>query len=99
MKSSWRSPDGGSSVAPKTKIEPSEAVFCAWWATDSTLSGVFIKSRKLISKILHSSGANEPGSLHCPPMLDSVILIVIVCVSEDGPFLFEETIYDTRPPQ
>jgi len=99
MKSSWRSPDGGSSVAPRTKIEPSEAVFCAWWATDSTLSGVFIQSRKLISKILHSSGANGPGSLHCPPMLDSVILIVIVCVSEDGSFLFEETIYDTRPPQ
>src|SRR5215208_483421 len=36
MKSSWRSPDGGSSVAPNTKIEPSEAVFRAWWSTAST---------------------------------------------------------------
>src|SRR5215218_3533770 len=36
MKSSWRSPDGGSSVARNTKIEPSEAVFCAWWGTAST---------------------------------------------------------------
>src|SRR5215218_4471329 len=36
MKSSWRSPDGGSSVAPNTKIEPSEAVLCAWWSTAST---------------------------------------------------------------
>src|SRR5215217_6372975 len=36
MKSSWRSPDGGSSVAPNTKIEPSEAVLCAWWGTRST---------------------------------------------------------------
>src|SRR5215208_4583865 len=36
MKSSWRSPDGGSSVTPNTKIEPSEAVFCAWWSTAST---------------------------------------------------------------
>ena len=31
MKSSWRSLDGGSSVAPNTKIESSVAVFCAWW--------------------------------------------------------------------
>jgi hypothetical protein len=36
MKSSWRSPNGGSSVAPNTKIEPSEAVFCPWWGTGST---------------------------------------------------------------
>src|SRR5215216_5271082 len=36
MKSSWRSPDGGSSVTPNTKIEPSEAAFCAWWSTAST---------------------------------------------------------------
>jgi hypothetical protein len=36
MKSSRRSPDGGSSVAPNTKIEPSEAVLCAWWGTAST---------------------------------------------------------------
>lgn len=36
MKSIRRSPDGGSSVAPNTKIEPCEAVFCAWWATAST---------------------------------------------------------------
>jgi hypothetical protein len=78
MKGSWRSPEGGSSVAPKTKIEPSEAVICAWWATDSTLSGVFIQSRKLISKILHSSGANGPGSLHCPPVLDWDSLHVVV---------------------
>src|SRR5215211_8490696 len=36
MKSSWRSPDGGSSVARNTKIEPCGAVFCAWWGTGST---------------------------------------------------------------
>jgi hypothetical protein len=36
MKSSWRSPAGGSSVAPNTKIEPSEAVFCAWWGAGLT---------------------------------------------------------------
>src|SRR5215212_6655299 len=36
MKSSWRSPDGGSSVAPNTKIEPSESAFCAWWGAAST---------------------------------------------------------------
>ena len=43
---------------------------------------------------------------HLSPQLEEslhrgggVILIVIVCVSEDGSFLFEETIYDTRPPQ
>src|SRR5829696_9300171 len=36
MKSSWRSPDGGSSVARNTEIKPCGAVFCAWWATDST---------------------------------------------------------------
>jgi hypothetical protein len=35
MKSSCRSPDGGSSVARNTKIEPSEAAFCAWWGTGS----------------------------------------------------------------
>jgi hypothetical protein len=35
MKSSWRSPDGGSSVARNTKIEPSEVAFCAWWGTGS----------------------------------------------------------------
>jgi len=28
-----------------------------------------------------------------------VIVIVIVCVCEDGSSLIEETIYDTRPPQ
>ncbi len=33
MKSSWSSPEGGSSVAPSAKIEPIEAVFCAWWGT------------------------------------------------------------------
>src|SRR5215204_6349956 len=36
MKSSWRSPDGGSSVARNTKIESCGAVFCAWWGTGST---------------------------------------------------------------
>jgi hypothetical protein len=28
-----------------------------------------------------------------------VIVIVIVCICEDGSSHFEETIYDTRPPQ
>jgi hypothetical protein len=41
MKSSWRSPDGGSSVAPNTKIEPCEAAFCAWWGTGPTPIGSF----------------------------------------------------------
>src|SRR5687767_9737402 len=36
MKSSWRSPDGGSSVVRHTKIELCGAAFCAWWATGST---------------------------------------------------------------
>src|SRR5215207_2592649 len=36
MKSSWRSPDGGSSVARNTKIESCGAVFCARWGTGST---------------------------------------------------------------
>ena len=35
MKSNRRSADGGSSVARNTKIEPSEAVFCAWWGNAS----------------------------------------------------------------
>src|SRR5918993_3449168 len=30
MKSSWRSPDGESSVAASSKIEPCESAFCAW---------------------------------------------------------------------
>src|SRR5215203_3382527 len=36
MKSSWRSPDGGSSVARNTEIQSCGAVFCAWWGTGST---------------------------------------------------------------
>src|SRR5215218_8249791 len=36
MKSSWRSPDGGSSGARNTKIESCGAVFCARWGTGST---------------------------------------------------------------
>src|ERR671920_83182 len=36
MKSSWSSPEGGSSVAPHTEIEPCGAVFCAWYSTGST---------------------------------------------------------------
>src|SRR5829696_4067723 len=36
MKSSWRSPDGGSSVARNTEIESCGAVFCARWGTGST---------------------------------------------------------------
>src|SRR5215207_7259114 len=36
MKSSWRSPDGGSSVARNTEIELCGAVLCTWWTTGST---------------------------------------------------------------
>src|SRR5215207_10068458 len=51
MKSSWRSPDGGSSVARNTKIEPSEAVFCAWWGTGSTpIRSFHIVSRETVLK-------------------------------------------------
>src|SRR5215217_5855097 len=35
MKSSWRSPDGGSSVTQNPKIEPCEAVFSARWGIGS----------------------------------------------------------------
>src|SRR5215212_8171245 len=46
MKSSWRSPGGGSSVARNTKIEHSESAFCALWGTSSTPIRGFIQSQK-----------------------------------------------------
>src|SRR5215213_4772747 len=58
MKSSWRSPDGGSSVTPNTKIEPSEAVFCAWWSTASTpIRSFHTVSPRLYEKV---SNTDEP---------------------------------------
>src|SRR5215208_2733192 len=46
MKSSWRSPDGGSSVARNTEIQSCGAVFCAWWGTGST----YIRSFHTVSE-------------------------------------------------
>src|SRR5918995_6041965 len=58
MKSSWRSPDGGSSVARNTEIEPSGAVFCAWWATGLRPIQCFhtVSPRRRVNK-----GEKEPG--------------------------------------
>jgi hypothetical protein len=47
MKSSWSSPDGGSSVAPNTKLESPLRLFSALGGVPlRRLSGVFIQSRK-----------------------------------------------------
>ena len=35
-------------------------------------------SPKFILRILHSSGANGPGSPYCPPMLDRPLLHIVV---------------------
>src|SRR5829696_1403432 len=65
MKSSWRSPDGGSSVARNTEIKPCGAVFCAWWATDSTPIRSFhtVSPRTSVNKGKRKARSKNPALL------------------------------------
>src|SRR5918997_5340237 len=58
MKSSWRSPDGRSSVARNAEIEPCGAVFCAWWGTGSAPIRTF---HTVSEKLFGNSGSVPNG--------------------------------------
>src|SRR5215211_4804070 len=69
MKSSWRSPDGGSSVARNTKIEPCGAVFCAWSGTATPIRSFYTVSLRgwvnrapseTVGDLLHGRGSGAP---------------------------------------
>src|SRR5918997_875646 len=57
MKSSWRSPDGRSSVARNAEIEPCGAVFCAWWGTGSAP----IRTFHTVSEKLFANSGSVPN--------------------------------------